>query len=244
MIKLQSLPRNSAIRKINELVKRARLARVHAYIISSLKSQLPSFMGIKKKQEKLLNDLANQFQKISKEHSLPQGDFPNATRFRSILVNQDLSKFPKLSDKMMKKLNAALATEVPQLMNLISATDQVKGTVATTEAKKNEEENPFFQAGGNWVVTPQQKQSYDEKFRSLNLNSAGLLAGDAAKQAFAESNLQHDVLFKVWSLADVSGTNSLNADEYALACHLINEVKFGKQLPAILPPNYVPPQMR
>lgn len=94
------------------------------------------------------------------------------------------------------------------------------------------------------MVTPQQKQSYDEKFRSLNLNSAGLLAGDAAKQAFAESNLQHDVLFKVWSLADVSGTNSLNADEYALACHLINEVKFGKQLPAILPPNYVPPQMR
>ena len=82
------------------------------------------------------------------------------------------------------------------------------------------------------------------KFRSLKLNSAGLLSGDAAKEAFADSGLGNDMLFKVWKLADISGTNSLNADEFALACHLINEVKFGKSLPAILPPSYVPPDMR
>jgi len=110
--------------------------------------------------------------------------------------------------------------------------------------KKNEEENPFFQPGGDWIVTPQDKAIYDERFRSLKLNSAGLLAGDAAKQAFAESNLNVDTLFKVWSLADVSGTNSLNSDEYALACHLIREFKNGNPLPAILPPSYVPPAMR
>jgi hypothetical protein len=34
---LRSLPRNSTVRKINELVKRARMARVHAFIITHLR---------------------------------------------------------------------------------------------------------------------------------------------------------------------------------------------------------------
>lgn len=42
---LTDLPRNAAIRKINELVKRARMARVHALIISHLKQKMPSFFG-------------------------------------------------------------------------------------------------------------------------------------------------------------------------------------------------------
>eukprot|EP00479_Gromia_sphaerica_P005766 TRINITY_DN16857_c0_g1_i1.p1 TRINITY_DN16857_c0_g1~~TRINITY_DN16857_c0_g1_i1.p1 ORF type:complete len:102 (+),score=22.85 TRINITY_DN16857_c0_g1_i1:55-360(+) len=36
---LRSLPRNSAVRKINELVKRARMAKVHALIVTHLRSQ-------------------------------------------------------------------------------------------------------------------------------------------------------------------------------------------------------------
>ena len=34
---LQELPRNAALRKLNDLIKRARLAKVHAYIISALR---------------------------------------------------------------------------------------------------------------------------------------------------------------------------------------------------------------
>jgi hypothetical protein len=38
------------VRKINELVKRVRLAKVHAYIIGHLKEQMPVMMGHAKKQ--------------------------------------------------------------------------------------------------------------------------------------------------------------------------------------------------
>jgi hypothetical protein len=38
------------MRKINELVKRTRLLRVHAYIIGYLKEQMPMFMGREKMQ--------------------------------------------------------------------------------------------------------------------------------------------------------------------------------------------------
>ena len=47
-----SLPRNSAVRKINELVKRARLAKVHAFITSHLRNEMPYF-GRAAKQEVL-----------------------------------------------------------------------------------------------------------------------------------------------------------------------------------------------
>ena len=49
-----SLPKNAAVRKINELVKRARLAKVHAYILSHLRDEMPSFMGKDKKQKELI----------------------------------------------------------------------------------------------------------------------------------------------------------------------------------------------
>ena len=50
---LKNLPRNSAVRKINELVKRVRMCKVHAYIISHLKEQMPMMMGHKKKQKEV-----------------------------------------------------------------------------------------------------------------------------------------------------------------------------------------------
>ena len=102
-------------------------------------------MGIKKKQDKLMDDLVTQFEKISKQHSLPPGDFPNIKRFRAILKNQELSKFPKLSEKMMKKLNTALSVKIPELMNLISSNDDMKCAIANAAPKAAEEENPFFQ---------------------------------------------------------------------------------------------------
>jgi hypothetical protein len=51
---LRDLPRNSAVRKINELVKRVRLAKVHAYLIGHLKEQMPMLMGHSKKQKEVL----------------------------------------------------------------------------------------------------------------------------------------------------------------------------------------------
>ena len=43
----------SAVRKINELVKRVRICKVHAYIISHLKEQMPMMMGFSKKQKEV-----------------------------------------------------------------------------------------------------------------------------------------------------------------------------------------------
>jgi hypothetical protein len=49
----------SAVRKINELVKRVRICKVHAYIISHLKEQMPMMMGFAKKQKEVRGKLAS-----------------------------------------------------------------------------------------------------------------------------------------------------------------------------------------
>jgi hypothetical protein len=51
---LRALPRNAAVRKVNELVKRARLVKVHAYVIAHLKNEMPSFFGKDSKKAELI----------------------------------------------------------------------------------------------------------------------------------------------------------------------------------------------
>ena len=70
---MRSLPRNSSVRKINELVKRSRLSKVHALVMSHLRDQMPNLWGHKKQQEKLLTHLDEEFSKVQRRHSLPRG---------------------------------------------------------------------------------------------------------------------------------------------------------------------------
>jgi len=78
---LAILPRQSAVRKINELVKRVRKVKALAYIIGYLKSQMPAVMGKEKKQQKLIQDMPNVFRTIMKKHNLAPGDFPDINKF-------------------------------------------------------------------------------------------------------------------------------------------------------------------
>jgi len=98
---LRDLPRNSALRKINELVKRTRLLRVHACLIGYLKEQMPMFMGREKMQEKLLRDLPTVFRTVLKTHHLAPGDFPDIDHFRNRLLDMNFGKFPKVKSKLL-----------------------------------------------------------------------------------------------------------------------------------------------
>ena len=68
---LRNLPANSTIRKVNEIVKRSRLLRVHAHIISYLRTQMPSMFGKSSKQEELINNMREVFQTVQRQYNLP-----------------------------------------------------------------------------------------------------------------------------------------------------------------------------
>lgn len=52
--------------QINEFVKRARAAKIHAYIISHLKKEMPAMMGKAKTQQRLIDNLEDEFAKVLK----------------------------------------------------------------------------------------------------------------------------------------------------------------------------------
>ena len=93
---LRMLPKQSAVRKINELVKRIRKARVLGYLISHLRAQMPSMMGKEKKQKQLIEDLPNQFRSVMKKYNLASGDFPDMEAFRDKLKECKFTEFKTL----------------------------------------------------------------------------------------------------------------------------------------------------
>mmetsp|Transcript_96329 Transcript_96329/g.274498 ORF Transcript_96329/g.274498 Transcript_96329/m.274498 type:complete len:573 (+) Transcript_96329:392-2110(+) len=117
MSDLRDLPRNSAVRKINELVKRARLAKVNAHLISYLKSQMPSFSGHAKKQKELIADLAKVFRTVHKTQNLPIGDFPTDLQaFGAKLTELNFTKFNKIKQKHLDQTEQLLSVDIPRLM--------------------------------------------------------------------------------------------------------------------------------
>jgi len=71
---MMSLPQNAVVRRINELVKRSRSVKVHAYIIHYLKKQMPYVMGKSEKQKRLLDRLDKEFVACARRYNLPLGE--------------------------------------------------------------------------------------------------------------------------------------------------------------------------
>lgn len=82
---LQSLPRNAALRKLNDLIKRARLAKVHAYIIAELKKEMPSVFGKDSKKKELIKNIQTVYDKLQREHQISIGDFPEFKKCKKYL---------------------------------------------------------------------------------------------------------------------------------------------------------------
>jgi len=113
---LAVLPRQSAVRKINELVKRIRKVKTLSYIIGYLKQQMPALMGKEKKQAKLISDLPQVFRIILKNHNLSPGDFPDIGAFSAKLKDVKFSEFQPLKQDQIEHLEHCLTVDIPKLM--------------------------------------------------------------------------------------------------------------------------------
>lgn len=116
MADLMDIPRRTTARRMNELVKRLRGLKIHIYILSSLKSKMPSMMGKEKKQKKLIEGIADTFREVQNKYDLPVGDFPNMERFQEKLSHQKFDKFPKLDPKIIQSIDNLLSGDLPQLL--------------------------------------------------------------------------------------------------------------------------------
>ncbi|PWA80072.1 EF-hand domain pair [Artemisia annua] len=105
------------LRPINEFVKRARAAKIHAYIMNQLKKEMPSWNGKAKAQQRLIDNLDTLFAKTQRDHHLPAGGFPNVDAFSRSLNGYSIDKFERLKPKMIQGVDDdMLAYDIPKLL--------------------------------------------------------------------------------------------------------------------------------
>lgn len=252
---LQSLPRNAALRKLNDLIKRARLAKVHAYVISELKKEMPSIFGKSGKKKDLIRNLEVIYEKIQHEQKISPGDFPDIKKMQEVLEKQDFSKFHTMNHKLVEVVDNMLATDIALLMSKIpheecaSMNEILRGGAFTT---CEDTVSPFgYKRGegvdaGNgdpvWVVE-KDKVKFDELFSTLN-PIEGRITGAAARSEMIKSKLPNSVLGKIWKMSDVDKDGMLDSDEFALAMYLVSLKVAGFDIPNDLPKHLVPPTKR
>uniref|UniRef100_A0A673MNY0 EH domain-containing protein 2-like n=1 Tax=Sinocyclocheilus rhinocerous TaxID=307959 RepID=A0A673MNY0_9TELE len=257
---IQNLPRNAALRKLNDLVKRARLVRVHAHIISYLKQEMPSVFRKDNKKKNLIYQLPVIFSKIQLQHHISPGDFPDCAKMQEQLMAHDFTKFKALKPNLMAMLDELLSTDISKLMPLLRQ-EEIEagvqpgvqgGAFLGTRAGPFVEGDPFGETmdengelgeeDEEWVVT-KDKPKYDEIFYNLAPNE-GKLSGTKAKDWMVSTRLPNSVLGRIWKLSDVDHDGMLDDEEFALASHLIEVKLEGHGLPPELPARLVPPSKR
>ncbi|XP_070165897.1 EH domain-containing protein 3 [Polyergus mexicanus] len=253
---MQSLPKNAALRKLNDLIKRARLATVHAYIISALRKDMPSVFGKDAKKKELIKNLGQIYDQIQREHHISPGDFPDLKKMQECLAHHDFSKFNPIKLKLLEVVEKMLAEDIAKLMAMIpheevttvseplikgGAFEGVEDQVSPFGYKRGE----GIDAGAGepeWIVN-KERYKYDSIFESLGPQD-GKITGAAAKSEMVKSKLPNSVLGKIWKLSDINKDGFLDSDEFALAMHLINVKLEGYDLPAELPEHLIPPSKR
>lgn len=255
---LKDLPRNSAVRKINELVKRVRLVKVHCYIISYLKEMMPRLMGHAKKQEELIANLPNVFRSVMKRWSLAPGDFPDIHHLQDILREQEFSKFHSLKQKLIDEAEFVLGHDFPRLMDALPQGPKVEsqqygGVVAIAAAKDplednpwgatdDGEENPFGAEDEEGWELAAYVSVHSPTFYSLAQN--GFVTGGGAKGVMSSSGLPKASLRRIWELSDIDKDGMLDLQEFVVAMTLIDLARSGQETPGTLPPNMIPVEKR
>jgi GTPase SAR1 family protein len=238
----RELPRNATVRKINELVKRARAVKVHALIVAHLKKQMPALFGKDSKRKELLAGLEKEYQVVARKYGLTLSDFPPVGQMQSKLADYDFDKFNKKSNDLLIKVDQLLKEDLPRLMLAFPPSQIVP----------IEQQNPFVSdflpvtrtqgpPGYQWIwdYIPE-KANYLNLFTTLSPNNTPL-SGQQVKSILESSGLDSTSLSKIWGLADWTRDGYLDRWEFVVANALVRIVREGGVLPDILPETMKPP---
>ncbi|KAJ1997879.1 hypothetical protein H4R26_005666, partial [Coemansia thaxteri] len=255
---LRSIPKNAALRRVNEIVKRARQARVHAHIIGHLRSELPSIFGKDKKAKALVEDLPTEFRKIQTKYNLPPGDFPHTEAFKNDLSGFKIADFNKLSQKLISNADEALSVDFPKLMQkfptdsrrsvdigLPEGSSEVDGgrfgdqppvtfrpppysALSEAAASSSSGRNPF----GEDTEGHPGLLRYRGLFQERSDSTRKMLGADDAKEILSESGLPHEWLREVWNIADWDRRGELDQVQFEVAMRLCEHLKNKENLDA------------
>lgn len=209
---LHGLPRDSAVRKINEMIKRAKQIRVHAIILGQLRFQMPSLWGKASKQNKMIANMKEEMFKIQQEFQFPICDLPDPGHYQDILRNMDISALPKASTKYTDMLNETITADLPRLLQAFVKIHNTIGQVPL---------NPFDNSALKPATTAQTSYEQNAKLFYTLHPETGKISGEKAREVLAKSGLDSAELAKVWAEADQDQDGQLTEAEFCKAMELL-----------------------
>ncbi|XP_067942390.1 EH domain-containing protein 3-like [Watersipora subatra] len=254
---LQALPKQNSLRKLNDFIRRTRLAKVHAYIIADLKSEMPVMFRKQQAKERLINELDLVYRRIQSRHNISPGDFPDMNLMKRKLKDYDFTSFKSLDSSLIDAIDDMLSKKIPPLMSLLPSETldlNVSGISGGVFDLLDLDNNPF-QSGGSegvnegkydgsdeWVVS-NKMPLYAESFRRM-AGEDERITGAKARTELLKSNLPSTELALIWKLSDVDSDGYLDLEQWALANHLVNIRQEGHELPDTLPKHLLPPSYK
>lgn len=114
---LMNLPAVSAERKVNAMVKRIRMVKVHICILGYLSQQMPRLYGRQHVRQSLLKNLKQVFVNVRQKYKLSAGDMPDVKEFRKTLEQfEDFAVFPVPTKAMLDELDHLIRDEIPSII--------------------------------------------------------------------------------------------------------------------------------
>jgi len=232
---LNALPRDNVTRKLEEFVKRLRQLRAHCYLIDHLKKAMPAVIGISDKQKKLIADMHNVMVEVARiNRDISASDFPPASVYQEAFqaAKLEFKTFHSLSDKMIIDIKEALdrAGSLSSL-HAYNATDG-----------KKDEDNPFAD-DIPWAIPGDFILHYTTIWNKISPENLPL-NGAQLKEPLMSSRAQPYHLKAIWPLCDFDKKGKLDRDEFILAMWLGNQAAETENVPAVLPPELIPPSHR
>ena len=135
---LIDLPQCAAERKVNQMVNRIRLVKVHVCLLGTLSKMTPRLFGKKKSRDKILNGVGAIMDNVRVEFDLSKGDMPDPIEFDQCLKNfADFSVFPPIDRGLIKRLDSLISNDIP---NIVRDADNIRfGRMTVVEENENRE---------------------------------------------------------------------------------------------------------
>lgn len=92
---------------------------MHAYIISSLKKEMPTVFGKDVKKKELIKNLGTIYDSLQREYQISIGDFPDLKKMQQNLVHHDFTKFNLLKPRLLETVDKMLRDDISKLMEML-----------------------------------------------------------------------------------------------------------------------------
>lgn len=164
---LVDLPRCAAERKVNQMVNRVRLVKVHVCILGTLSKLTPRLFGKKKSREKILSELDQIMDNVRVEFDLSKGDMPNPREFAQCLANfPDFSVFPPIDRDLIMRLDSLIEKDIPEI---VSDADVVASEVGLGKRNVTEEQRSGEETEGPRAVAGNEEEVAEDNTEVSNV---------------------------------------------------------------------------